>query len=232
VAPFFMDRTEFTVGRARSLLSKLQGEKPVDPAAPPSSDPVWQDCTFRADGSREDHPLNCVEPRTAEELCRLVGGSLPTEAQWNHAATGRGQRRVYPWGNSQAGCCNASTGRTSALLLVNACAGAGTEPVGSHPISAACNGLGDVSRDGVLDMGGSVTERTLDVPHDLEDPCLGVEGVRHDPVCAAAADGVSVRVGRGGNWSNSFGAELSGLRVSGSRRGVGEGFRCVYSAGP
>ena len=55
---------------------------------------------LRAAGRSSDHPVVAVTWFEAEAYCRAQGGSLPTEAQWEHAACGDGDRR-YPWGDSE-----------------------------------------------------------------------------------------------------------------------------------
>jgi formylglycine-generating enzyme required for sulfatase activity len=225
VSPFFMDETEFTVGRARPLLAKL--------SAPPPSRKGAKDveggdyCTLSDDAKADRLPLNCVGDDTAKELCVLSGGTLPTEAQWNHAAGGRGDGRRYPWGDHHAGCCNASLGRLvrTAGAPPAQCPGEGVEAAGSHRTADACEALGDVSRDGVLDLGGSLTEILLDRAARLDDPCWGSRfGVLVDPVCVSAA---TESAARGGSWSSGTLNALAALRRT-SSRGVSRGFRCVY----
>ena len=51
----------------------------------------------------ERRPVVNVTWREAMAYAVSVGGSLPTEAQWEFAARGA-ERREYPWGNSEPAC--------------------------------------------------------------------------------------------------------------------------------
>lgn len=58
------------------------------------SDPSWTD----EPGDNEDQPINCVPWEHAVAFCIWDGGWLQTSAQWEYAATGGEQNRLYPWG--------------------------------------------------------------------------------------------------------------------------------------
>lgn len=47
----------------------------------------------------ENKPINCVTWHEAMAFCIWDGGYLPTEAEWNYAATGGDEQRAYPWSN-------------------------------------------------------------------------------------------------------------------------------------
>jgi sulfatase modifying factor 1 len=168
-------------------------------------------------------PIEKVSFPEAQGFCRWRGGRLPTEAEWEKAARGPGER-MWPWGNDwldrranhgRAERLAPSTTQPSHDTVDSADGFAGRAPVGSFPAGA--------SSFGVLDLGGNVWEWT------------GTWFSREPPQAASRFDPRgpafgSERTIRGGGYRSP----PSDLRVT-RRIGVhpderlaGVGFRCAY----
>lgn len=224
VSPFRLDRLEYTVGRYRALLRS--GYRPSRTTKTDIQDARMNAmCTFRgeSDASADALPLNCVGHAFATALCEAEGGRLPREAEWEHAASGRGQGRPFPWGATDARCCTLSISRSPRPQDGAVCTGSLLpEPAGSHP-GDGCTGGGDRSRDGVLDLGGSLSEYTRDTFHSVA--ACAEAGVARDPECAQEA---RVHVVKGADWTAGPSAAHGSLRSYGVDAASTFGFRCAW----
>ena len=228
--PYWMDVTEMTVGRYRALAAQggLQGEPPQFPIP---SDTTRAGCTWLGvDVATNDNlPLTCINWASAREVCERFGGALPSEAQWEHASRGRGQQRDFPWGDDEPTCCAAALSRLWDPAVSHECPDVGVPPVGSYAGREGCSSA-DVSRDGILDMAGSVSEHVADFFLPYDHPCWAGEGVLHNPVCDVEGE-TNVRSARGGDWTSGLLTSLSALRGS-ALQSQAQGFRCVYPDAP
>ena len=203
--PFCMDETEVTV----AAMKRCVEEQGCDP-------PKWAE-VFANYPKRPDHPANEANWDKAKKFCTAQGKALPTEAQWEWAATG-GDGRKWPWGDEAPTCEHADF--TSGILVSpggdSGCHGGGTSPVKSHPKGNR------VLPTGVLyDLAGNVWEWCDDVylPYPAE--------AQTDP--NAQKPGIMVHVVRGGGWNRpAFGiqAAFRGAAIN-TYEVPGLGFRCV-----
>jgi formylglycine-generating enzyme required for sulfatase activity len=238
LSPYWLDETEMTVGAYRALRDGGRvgdgGPTAYDPGAPPDAPAKY--CTWTpAPADHEALPLNCIDWASARAVCQALGGDLPTEAQWEHAARGRGQQDTYPWGNDppvtaagEPACDRASYARASLSGAPLECpADPGAEPVKSHPA--------DRSRDGAFDLGGSLSEMVLDAARSYADPCWGGPGLRADPRCVdGGPSSPASAVLRGGSFlATSFFLQAAVRRVANTTASPSPeaGFRCAYAVG-
>ncbi len=78
---------------------------------------TWTD----APGANEKRPINCASWFQLDAFCIWDGGFLPSEAEWNYAAAGGGEQRVYPWSKpASATAIDCSYANFQAVTFCNA----------------------------------------------------------------------------------------------------------------
>ncbi|WP_437572826.1 formylglycine-generating enzyme family protein [Sorangium sp. So ce542] len=165
--------------------SELTADKAAMKVALRCPDAFWTDFPEQ----NENHPMTCMTWFEAFAFCIWDGGRLPTEAEWNYAAAGGAEQRLYPWGTSidpskAAYSCHGN--------------GDGAEKCGMDdflPVGSKSPD-GD-ARWGMADMAGNAGELVLDVFE------LGFPTPCHD--CARLKANTERRVVRGGTaWTDAL----------------------------
>ena len=165
-----------------------------------------------------DHPINRVTWEGAARYCAMIGGRLPTEAEWEFTARGA-QGRVWPWGD-QPGCGYYRINPAQQWvreMVQGPCEGSGTRVYNDL--------FGETPDHHVLGLGGNVVEWVADTYDAAGYPA----GPVTDPY--GALDG-TLKIQRGGGWTET---DPLALRSAGrvvvppDQALVDVGFRCAWS---
>jgi len=202
IKTFQMAKTAVTVAQYAECVTKGGCTKPG----------TGDYCNWGKTG-RQLHPVNCVDWAQAQAYAKFKGARLPSEAEFEYAATSGGRNQKYPWGNDEPTC-------DKAVMSGNGGYGCGTNspmPVCSKPKGNTAQGL--------CDMSGNVWQWVQDK---YQDSYKGV------PVDGSAFEGAgSSRVIRGGSFLNVVAgylrADNRSLNEHGSRNNH-IGFRLVRSS--
>ncbi len=249
VSSFALDALEVTVGRFRRFVEEGGGNQNAPPATgsgsvhgatnsgwraawteelPPNKAALvaglkcqagfhtWTD----APGANEARPMTCVTWYEAQAFCIAEGGRLPTEAEWNFAAAGGEQQRVYPW-SIPATSTTITPAHTSYYADdTRRCFGDGV--IGCTGADVLVGGhKSGLARWGHADLAGNAHEWVYDFyAIAYLNPCVD---------CAQLAS-ASDRVLRGGSFAR-VGTELMAAARDHSApvsRNAEYGFRCAY----
>ena len=182
--PFDMLDREVSVDDFRAFASSASRQMPRQPE--------WY-----ADGT---HPVVNVTWSESVAYCEWAGGRLPTEAEWEHAARGGLDGKLFPWGDEFAGQANGRHNIKTEQFNF-------TSPVASFSPNAF----------GLYDMAGNVWEWTA-----------SEFTLTH--ASTPARDGYDLRTIKGGGWDNLIPRLRVSERAALSRQGrhnLYVGFRCV-----
>jgi formylglycine-generating enzyme required for sulfatase activity len=233
VSPFYLATTEVTVEQFRASQAPrppgiwtgtFAGTSPGD----------W--CTFTASpGPNDKKPMNCITIFEARPYCTLLGGDLPTEAQFEYAA-GALEGRRFPWGQDPPSCTEAIYGRAGwgvLSALISPCKSVSPPGGVTEPGTGTLDRITLPGGGTILDLGGNVSEWTLDLWNRIDEPCWQRAGIYEDPQCTSLSDqeGHLVAV-RGGNWDEPFRALQATSRRARDplSTNLDVGFRCAWPA--
>ncbi|HOC99217.1 MAG TPA: formylglycine-generating enzyme family protein, partial [Myxococcota bacterium] len=110
---------------------------------------------FRGD----DVPVVCVDWDQAAAYANWVGGRLPTEAEWEYAASSGGQIKEYPWG-AKAATCEKAVMRDE--LFQKKSKSPKPDGCGLNRPWPVCSKLSGNTVQGLCDMAGNVWEWVSD----------------------------------------------------------------------
>ena len=142
-------------------------------------------CNWNTNGSGE-LPVNCVVWEQAVQYCQWAGGRLPSESEWEYAASSGGIEDKYPWGKASPSCDYTIMKDESGI---DGCGRERTWPVCSRPYGN--------TGDGLCDMGGNVSEWVQDHFH------LDYNGSPPSDGTAWEEIGLPYRVVRGASYNAS-----------------------------
>lgn len=221
---YWIDRYPVTCGQYRAFMEAGGYQNPSWWSAAGwqwlQANPVCQPLYWYGDSAWDDRPVCGVSCYEAEAYAQFVGKRLPTEAEWEKAASWHptgGCRRTYPWGEAEpsANLCNHYHVEIQDAKLLQ------TTPVNAYP-----NGQ---SAYGCYDMLGNVWEWTAS----WFDGYDGFVAYPYAGYSKVYFDGQH-RVLRGGSWAT----RPWGLRSSFRNwyhpwvRQILAGFRCARSVSP
>jgi formylglycine-generating enzyme required for sulfatase activity len=241
---FWMDEHEVTVGDLRSAVA---GGLAIDPdglvindgplgldGPPANPDEAARLCTYSSTPmGRDDFPVSCVSWRIARAYCQMRGGDLPTEAQWEYAATaaGKAYKSLFPWGDDTATCAGVVFGRGAPWQggADTSCSATGF----ADDPQPVMSGTADVTPLGIHDLQGSMVEWTKDSPAAYDSDCWLAQPLT-SPSCWE--DDAPFHIVRGQGWPDP----LVNLTIRIPQPGdfaawypiLEDGFRCTYEQAP
>jgi formylglycine-generating enzyme required for sulfatase activity len=204
---FCMDATEVTVKDYKKCVEAGACKEP------------WRGDPWSMYPAFPEHPVNVISWPKSRAYCEWAKKRLPTEAEWEWAATGPEQNK-YPWGNTPEPSCEEVDFTRFGAPKFNpggdvGCHGGGPSPVGAHPKGARRWPGGELH-----DLAGNVWEWVEDshAPYPTE--------TQTDPLVRQES---AVHTIRGGGWNRSYAAMDVTYRAAAhfTYQVPAIGFRCV-----
>jgi sulfatase modifying factor 1 len=180
VSGFLLDKYEVTVGRFRRFVDAYDNWRaaghPIEgegagvegtgwgwwgSAAVDRADLIstlkcqWPTETWTDEpGPNETLAINCVSWGVAFSFCIWDGGRLPTEAEWEYAAAGGSENRLFPWGSVDPWTLVSDAGGPCLFANISNCLGT---------VSSVGSAYAGQGRWGHMDLAGNVYEWVFDV---------------------------------------------------------------------
>jgi formylglycine-generating enzyme required for sulfatase activity len=214
---FWMDTTEITNSMYSLCVEAGDCKPPLDTSS-------YTRPNYFGDPQYADYPVVHVDWSMADAYCQWAGAHLPTESQWEKAASGEDDR-MFPWGDDwdvakrkRLNFADGNNPETTSDITLND-GFRDSAPVGSFPDGS--------SPYGIYDMAGNVWEWVAD----WYDPAYYTNSPSNNP---HGPDGptpeASLRALRGGSWvaanENVFHtSNRNGLEPARSSESLG--FRCA-----
>ena len=203
---FYMDSTEVTNAQYRVFIEQTGHRKPS----------YWTNSSY----NQLNQPVVGVDWYDAMAYSQWAGKRLPTEAEWEYAARGNLEGKLYPWGDNVS--------RDNANYL---------NPDSKHKWYKQAAPVGSFATNGfgLLDVAGNVWEWCLD---SYDNRFYRKRILRKDPISARLSiEGItenyariaSNRILRGGSWHSAVGNMRVAYRYNSIPRANTSyvGFRCV-----
>jgi formylglycine-generating enzyme required for sulfatase activity len=96
---FCLDHTEVTVADFSKCVDDHKCTAPLAFRDIRFADDAF--CNYKHPAGRQLHPINCVSFEQATKFCASAGKRLPTESEWQWAAQGGSEKRIFPWGDAR-----------------------------------------------------------------------------------------------------------------------------------
>jgi len=197
---YYIDKFEVTNALYKVCVEAGKCDQPIHPYFFPES----PNKIYYGNSQYDDYPVVYVDWNMAESYCKWRDARLPTEAEWEKAARGDPDTRIYPWQGSELACQKANfqncISRTSEV---------GNYEDGKSPY-------------GVYDMAGNVWEWVADWYSEsyyktslLSNPSGPISG--------------QSRVLRGGSWAKYDIRVSNRVNYAPTYTNFDTGFRCASS---